>query len=66
MNAFFKVKAFNEIYSGVVFGEDEKDIMAKTIECYEPEEVTFFFGECFDGNIVELADLKESPLFDFQ
>lgn len=66
MNAFFKVKTIGEEYCGVVFGHDEKDIMGKIIECYEPDEVTFQFGECFDGDIIEMVDLRETSLFDFK
>ena len=67
MNAFFKVKTTDVgEYSGIVFGTDEGDIMKKIVECYEPTDVTFHFGLCYDGDIIELVDLKENPLFDFE
>ena len=67
MNAFFKVKTTidDKEYCGIVFGMDESELMRKIIECYEPSEVTFQFGECFCGDIIELTDLKESSLIDF-
>ncbi len=66
MNAFFKVKGLDDKeYRGIVFGADESELMRKIIECYEPSEVTFQFGECFDGDIIELADLQASSLIDF-
>ena len=66
MNAFFKVKAMDEKeYGGIVFGSDESELMRKIIECYEPNEITFQFGECYDGDIIEIADLRDSSLIDF-
>lgn len=69
MNGFYKVKSnnYSEMveYSGIVFGEDEADMMKKIVEAYSPTEVTFWFGENFDTDIVGIEDFKECPLFDF-
>lgn len=69
MNGFYKVKSnnYSDIVecSGVVFGEDEADMMKKIVDAYNPTEVTFWFGENFDADIVEIEDFKECPLFDF-
>ena len=69
MNGFYKVKSNNYSEtvecSGVVFGEDEVDMMKKIVDAYNPTEVTFWFGENFDADIVEIEDFKECPLFDF-
>ena len=69
MNAFYKVKTTDYTdtveFSGIVFGEDEADMMKKIVEAYNPTEVTFWFGENFDADIVEIEDFKECPLFDF-
>ena len=69
MNAFYKVKTTDYTdtvkFSGIVFGKDEADMMKKIVEAYNPTEVTFWFGENFDTDIVELDDFKDCPLFDF-
>ena len=69
MNAFYKVKTTDYTntveFSGIVFGKDEADMMKKIIDAYNPTEVTFWFGENFDTDIVEIDDFKDCPLFDF-
>lgn len=69
MNAFYKIKSYDcsETIecSGVVFGEDEADMMKKIVNDYNPTEVTFWFGENFDSDTVEIKDFKDCPLFDF-
>lgn len=69
MNAFYKVKTTDYMepveFSGVVFGENEPDMMRKIVEAYTPLQVTFWFGENFDADIVEINDFKDCPLFDF-
>ena len=69
MNAFYKVKSNDGSEavecSGVVFGEDEADMMKKIVDAYYPTEVTFWFGENFDTDTVEIEDFKACPLFDF-
>ena len=69
MNAFYKVKTTDYTntveFSGIVFGKDEADMMKKIVEAYNPTEVTFWFGENFDTDIVEIDDFKDCPLFDF-
>ena len=69
MNGFYKVKSNNYSEtvecSGVVFGEDEAAMMKKIVDAYNPTEVTFWFGENFDADIVEINDFKDCPLFDF-
>lgn len=66
MNAFFKVKTLDNEYYGIVFGNNESELMKKVTECYEPDEITFQFSECYEGDIVEIADLRENTLFSFQ
>ena len=70
MNGFYKVKSNlygDDIeYSGIVFGEDEADMMRKIVQAYDgPTQISFWFGENFDSDIVEIEDFKECPLFDF-
>lgn len=70
MNAFYKVKSGlygDDIeYSGIVFGEDEADMMRKIVQAYDgPVQISFWFSENFDSDIVGIEDFKECPLFDF-
>lgn len=71
MNGFYKVKGpyfdQDKEYCGVVVGEDEADLMRKVVEYYDkPVQITFWFGENFDQDVIELEDFKECPLFDFK
>ena len=72
MNAFYKVKAnWGEGIkekSGVAVGTDEGDIMNKTMAYYgreNVEQISFWFGEFYEDDVIELDDFKECPLFDF-
>ena len=72
MNAFYKIKGDpswgdGKDICGVVVGEDEADLMRKITNTYHDMlvEVTFWFGENYDGDIIEIEDFKECPLFDF-
>ena len=71
MNAFYKVKGDpywddGKDKCGVVVGKDEADIMRKVANCYKDMlvEVTFWFGENYTDDIIELNDFNECPLFD--
>lgn len=73
MNAFYKVKTCyynedNKEHSGVAVGTDEGDIMNKVMAYYgreNVEQVSFWFGEFYEDDVVEFDDFKECPLFDF-
>lgn len=73
MNSFYKVKVdyWNEDpkeYSGIVVGVDEGDMMKKLMDYYGRDDVTqvsFWFGDFYENDIVEFDDLKDCPLFDF-
>lgn len=73
MNAFYKVKTCyydedNKEHSGVAVGTDEGDIMHKVMAYYgreNVEQVSFWFGEFYEDDVVEFDDFKECPLFDF-
>lgn len=73
MNAFYKVKTCyydenNEEHSGVAVGNDEGDIMNKIVDYYgreNIEQISFWFGEFYENDIVEFDDFKDCPLFDF-
>lgn len=73
MNAFYKVKTdfWNEKSecAGVVVGTDESDIMNKVMNFYgreNVEQITFWFSENCEDDIIEFEDFKECPLFDFK
>jgi len=71
MNAFYKVNldylgGLSENY-GVAVGNDEGDIMNKVMHYYGNEnvtQITFWFGENYNTDIIEIDDFKECPLFD--
>lgn len=75
MNAFYKVKTGfwsenNEDIErcGVAIGNDEGDIMNKVMSYYgrdNVEQVTFWFGENCEEDVIEIEDFKDCPLFDF-
>lgn len=73
MNAFYKVKASyygedSKEHSGVVVGNDEGDLMNKVMTYYghdNVEQVSFWFGEFYDSDVIEIDDFKDCPLFDF-
>jgi len=73
MNGFYKVKVNNygekpEEWSGVVVGNDEGDLMNKVMKYYghdNVEQISFWFGEFYDNDVVEFDDFKDCPLFDF-
>lgn len=72
MNAFYKVKTYYdneaEERSGVAVGIDEGDIMNKVMAYYgrdNVEQVSFWFGEFYTNDVIELEDFKDCPLFDF-
>ena len=72
MNAFYKVKTYYddkaEDCSGVAVGIDEGDIMNKVMAYYgrdNVEQVSFWFGEFYTNDVIELEDFKDCPLFDF-
>ena len=75
MNAFYKVKASfwsennkNTEYCGVAIGNDEGDIMNKVMSYYgrdNVEQVSFWFGENYSEDVIEIEDFKDCPLFDF-
>lgn len=73
MNAFYKVKTCyygedNKEHPGVAVGTDEGDIMNKVMTYYgreNVEQISFWFGEFYEDDVVEFDDFKECPLFDF-
>lgn len=73
MNAFYKVKANywgegSKEIPGVAVGADEGDIMNKIMAYYgreNVEQISFWFGEFYEDDVVEFDDFKECPLFDF-
>ena len=73
MNGFYKVKVGywgedSKEHSGVVVGADEGDIMKKVMSYYgrdDVEQVSFWFGEFCEEDVVEFDDFKDCPLFDF-
>lgn len=72
MNGFYKVKGTwdtnEEKHYGVVVGENEAELMSKVIEYYgreNVERVSFWFGEFYDCDVIEVEDFKGCPLFDF-
>ena len=72
MNGFYKIKGTfyndNEEHYGVVMGENEGELMTKVMKFYGAEninEITFWFSEGYDCDVIELEDLKDCPLFDF-
>ena len=50
---------------GLATGGSPVGTYKKIVEAYSPTEVTFWFGENFDTDIVGIEDFKECPLFDF-
>lgn len=73
MNAFYKAKVDywddNKEYSGVVVGNDEGDLMNKVMKYYgreNVEQVSFWFGEFYEDDVIEVDDFKECPLFDLK
>lgn len=75
MNAFYKVKVdywgegSKEGRCGVVVGNDESDIMSKTMHYYgreNVEQITFWFGENFEEDVIEFEDFKDCSLFDLK
>ena len=72
MNGFYKVKGTfyndNKEHCGVVIGENEGELMTKVMAFYGADninEITFWFGEGYDYDVIELEDFKDCPLFDF-
>ena len=73
MNAFYKVKANywgedSKEIPGVAVGTDEGDIMNKIMAYYgreNVEQVSFWFGEFYEDDVVEFDEFKECPLLDF-
>ena len=73
MNAFYKVKVGywgedGQEHSGAAVGNDEGAIMNQVMEYYgreNVEQVSFWFSENCENDVIELKDFKECPLFDF-
>ena len=73
MNGFYRVKGnfynTNEEHTGVVVGENEGELMIKVMQFYGANninEITFWFGEGYDYDVIEFEDFKDCPLFDFK
>ena len=73
MNAFYKVKTNywgegSKEIPGVAVGTDEGDIMNKIMAYYgreNVEQVSFWFGEFYEDDVVEFDEFKECPVLDF-
>ena len=73
MNAFYKVKTCyyegdNKERPGIAVGRDEGDIMNKIVAYYGREnilQISFWFSEFYEEDVVEVDDIKECPIFDF-
>ncbi len=73
MNAFYKVKTCyyegdNKERPGIAVGHDEGDIMNKIVAYYGREnilQISFWFSEFYEEDVVEVDDIKECPIFDF-
>ena len=73
MNAFYKVKVYENYdpieHCGITIGNDEGDIMNKTMSYYgreDVEQITFWFNENYGADVVDIEDFKECPLFDLK
>lgn len=72
MNLFYKAKVVDypkPIHEGVAVGDNIGQITQKIVDYYgnsQVEELTLWFGEFDEEDVIELDDFYDCPLFDFK